>query len=59
MESTINSLGKQTKDTTTNEYQKYLLQYACTATKKKQKQQTAQKMPDDLSGKTLGLQVVI
>ena len=32
MENTINLLGKQTKDTTTNEYQKHLLQYACTAT---------------------------
>lgn len=32
MENTINLLGKQTKDTTTNEYQKHFLQYACTAT---------------------------
>lgn len=34
MENTINLLGKQTKDTTTNEYQKHLLQYACTVTRK-------------------------
>ena len=59
MENTINLLGKQTKDTTTNEYQKHLLQYACTVTRKNKNSGRHKKMPDGLSGKTLGLQVVI
>ena len=53
MENTINLLGKQTKDTTTNEYQKHLLQYACTATAKNKNSGRHKKCPTVCRAKCL------